>query len=189
MGNKNALVESKYDKVFYYIVIVMLLFIIGVLLYKDYMKNNNNEIQSNTQNTTTAPLNNVIIPEELKNADILEFKDISTNNTYYLVTISFDSGGDIYLATKHEIYDPKYNKIGTIPELTNSHIWNSDGSSLLSGEVSVTAELFNNKIYSLAGNVCGDLYKYESYIENGKLVSNAIETYNESELQISGEKC
>lgn len=118
---------------------------------------------------------------------VTKFNDVSNNGSYfYLVELKVNGTGDAYTNTKHYIYSTAFNKLYTIPELESSHIWYKNGNSILSSKT-ITAELNNNKIYSLTHND-GKYYEYESYIENGKFVSNNIKTFNTNDLEISGEK-
>lgn len=187
------------------VVIVILLGLVAYLGYNLYSKKDNTIVNTNdsvnsdkqgqmTTTTSTAKRTtkiNIQVPKELESSIIEEFNDVANKAKYYLVTIKVDSDGDIYPATKHEIYDINFKKIATIPELKTSHIWNLDGTSILGNNVSSTAELLNNKIFSLArstNNIC-DFVEYETYLENGKVKQNIIKSFADRTVSVSGEKC
>ena len=121
------------------------------------------------------------------NISIAKVNDISDDTNYYLVELKIKGTGDIYDNTKHYIYSTEFTKLYTIPELTASHFWLKDGNSVLSDKT-ITAELEDNKIYSLSDDEANNYYEYESYMNNGKFVSNVIKTFNNDNLEFSGQR-
>lgn len=141
--------------------------------------------------------NNDSEEEEILDSNTQVFYDTVTNQKYYLVTAKTESNGDIYDVTSHTILDKDKNKFADVPEVKTSHLWNINGKSLLDDEeeISTTAILKGNKIYSLDNNPndeCG-FVKYEIYIENGILKKEIVSEYSDADInvniKVSGEHC